>query len=188
MKQRVTRYLAVILAFAMIVTALPASAVYAADGDAQGGLSTAVLACAKFVRAGAESLKEGTDGAKAYLVGTGNYNDTGNEKAAARVEGQTAKGAVNLGGTRVAAMGFDLQSQNVSGNDPQEFQANLISRAELEITIFDGNDTLKEGKETKAAVFQVAADKFDGLANDLTANAPGATFPAKDGYAKDQTV
>ncbi len=193
MKKNVKQYLAAFLAAAMVVTALPSSAVRAAgEGDAAaGGTETVAVTselpvtmeqpCVKFVRAGAESVKTGTDGGKAHLIGTNEKSATGSAKAAAFVDGETGKGDQNVGSARVAAMAFDLPEKS-------NIESGAQLSAQLEITIFDGNDRLSNGTETKAAIFQVAADKFNGMADDLTSNAPGATFPAKDGYAKDKTV
>ena len=89
MKKNVKQYLAAFLAAAMVVTALPSSAVRAAgEGDAAaGGTETVAVTselpvtmeqpCVKFVRAGAESVKTGTDGGKAHLIGTNEKSATG---------------------------------------------------------------------------------------------------------------
>ncbi len=180
MKQYIKRYLAVIMAVAMVVSLLPASMAEAAGGTARAAGTTSTINCSKFVRAGAESKQTGTDNAEAYLVGTANNNATGDQTAAAGVLNETYKGGtVNVGSSRVAAMGFEL---------PTNMDPELVLEATVTITVSDGNDTLKAGKESKAAIFQVDSSKYAELATDGATNAPGATFPAKDGYTKDKTV
>ncbi len=189
MKQYVKRCLAFVLSFAMTATMLPSSPVQAAGEEQQAIGTTQTINCGKFVRAGAFSGKPENKEATAasILIGTKNTNAAGNQEAAAYVNQETATASKNIGGNRVAAMAFELPAKKVSdsegGIDPD-----LISHAEAVVTIFDGNDQLQGGVQTKAAIFQVDAAKYAGLADDTAANAPGATFPAKDGYAKDKTV
>ncbi len=180
MRHQVRRCLAAFVAIAMAFTMFPASFVQAAEpGEGASVEITQDINSSKYVIAGSESKKVGTDGCNSYLVGTNASSAEGTEKAAASVEGETTKGNKLIGSARVAAMAFDL---------PQGMDAATVSKATVTVTIFDGNDQLDGGAETKAALFQVAADKYEGLANDTAQNAPGATFPAKDGYAKGKTV
>lgn len=200
MKRNVKQYLAALLTAAMVVTALPLSVVKAAGGGdvAAGGTAEMTLdgpvtveeSCVKFVKAGTVGTRDDdTDSVKSVLVGTNNYNSDGNEKAAARIDGVTAKGTTNLGSTRVAAMAFELPEKAASGDSPAAVDPDLIVHAEVAITVFDGNQNLNNGVETKAAVFQVDASKFDGLADDTAENATGTTFPAKDNkYGKENTI
>ena len=178
MKQCMKRYLALILTFAMVFTMLPSTLVRAEGEGGTVGVTQTVKA-SKFVVAGSEGIKDGTNGAKSYLIGTSEITETGNEKAAAYVADETGKGRNQVGSCRVAGLGFAL---------PQGLDAESIANASVEITIFDGNDVLNSGMETKAGLFRVAADKYEGLQSDNTSNAPGATFPALDGYTKDKTV
>lgn len=187
MKQYLKRYLAMILTFAMVITMVPTSVAYAAgEGEAAG--NTTQIECSKFVRAGSIGEKTGTDNKKATLIGTDAPTTEGSEKAAARVEGETAISVNNVGSTRVAGMGFELPGKKTT-DDQGGIEPELISRAELTITVYDGNDTANSGKKTKAAIFQVDSEKYAGMQDDTAvANAPGATFPAKNGYTKDKTV
>ncbi len=180
MKHQVRRYLAALLAVAMVFTMFPASAAQAAEArDAASVEVTKGISSSKYVTAGSKSAKEGTDGIESLLVGTNEKTAEGTVKAAAFVDGETGKGDQNVGSARVAAMAFAL---------PQ-IDAAKVSRATVEITIFDGNYRLSNGTETKAALFQVAADKYEGMKDDNAQDAPGATFPAKDDdYSKDKTV
>ena len=178
MKQCMKRYLALILTFAMVFTMLPSTLVRAEGEGGTVGVTQTVKA-SKFVVAGSEGIKDGTNGAKSYLIGTSEITETGNEKAAAYVADETGKGRNQVGSCRVAGLGFAL---------PQGLDAESIANASVEITIFDGNDVLNNGMETKAGLFRVAAEKYEGLQSDNTSNAPGATFPALDGYTKDKTV
>jgi len=178
MKHQVKRYLAALLAFVMVFTMFPASIAQAAGTEETSLEVTKAYRCSKYALAGSESKIVGTGGAESFLVGTNESTTEGTEKAAAFVDGETGKGNQNVGSARVAAMAFEL---------PQ-LDAAKVSKATVTITIFDGNDRLSNGTETKAALFQVAAGQYDKLATDPAQNAPGATFPAKGGYAKDQTV
>lgn len=185
MKQYAKRCLAWVLSIAMAVTVLPAASVQA-EGETIG--TTQTINCGKFVRAGSTSEKKGTENKIATLIGTSAVTNEGSNKAAAYVADETAKGSVMIGSTRVAAMGFQLPKKKTT-DDQGGIDPELISHAEVTITIFDGNDTLKQGKETKAAIFQVDADKYNGLKDDTAKDAPGSTFPAKgEIYTKDKTV
>ncbi len=187
-KKLAKQCMAAFLSFTMMFSVFPTSAVNAAgEGETTVG-TTETIACSKFVQAGINGDKTGTGEKKAAMIGTNELTTTGSEKAAARVEGETAIGQNNVGSTRVAAMGFELPKNKVSdseaGIDPE-----LISSAELTLTVYDGNDTANGGKKTKAAIFQVDSDKYAQLASDETADAPGSTFPAKNNdYSKDKTV
>lgn len=187
-KKLAKQCMAAFLSFTMMFSVFPTSAVNAAgEGETTVG-TTQTIACSKFVQAGINGDKTGTGEKKAAMIGTKELTTTGSEKAAARVEGETAYGSNNVLSTRVAAMGFVLPKNKISdseaGIDPEQ-----ISRAELTITVQDGNNTLSDGKKTKAAIFQVDSEKYAQLASDETENAPGSTFLAKDNdYSKDKTV
>lgn len=188
-KKLAKQCMAAFLSFTMMFSVFPTSAVNAAgEGETTVG-TTQTIACSKFVQAGKNGDATGTGGKKAAMIGTSALTTTGSEKAAARVEGETAYGSNTVLSTRVAAMGFELPKNKVSdseaGIDPE-----LISSAELTITVKDGNDTVKEGKKTKAAIFQVDSAQYDQLeSDDQTENAPGSTFLAKNNdYSKDKTV
>lgn len=188
-KKLAKQCMAAFLSFTMMFSVFPTSAVNAAgEGETRVG-STQTIECSKFVQAGKNGDATGTGGKKAAMIGTSALTTTGSEKAAARVEGETAYGSNTVLSTRVAAMGFELPKNKVSdseaGIDPE-----LISSAELTITVKDGNDTVKEGKKTKAAIFQVDSAQYDQLeSDDQTENAPGSTFLAKNNdYSKDKTV
>ncbi len=178
MKQYVKRCLAFLLSFAVAVTMLPASPVFAADGERALG-ATQTIDCGKFVRAGSIDQVDGLDGKKATFIAVAGdkMSATGNEAGAAG-DSETGNGGSGLGSSRVAAMGFELPG----GIDPQ-----FISHAELAITVNKCHTHLGSGS-TKAAIFQVASTQYDAMADDTAGNAPGSTFPAKDGYAKDKTI
>ena len=138
-KKLAKQCMAAFLSFTMMFSVFPTSAVNAAgEGETTVG-TTQTIACSKFVQAGINGDKTGTGEKKAAMIGTNELTTTGSEKAAARVEGETAIGQNNVGSTRVAAMGFELPKNKVSdseaGIDPE-----LISSAELTLTVYDGKD------------------------------------------------
>ncbi len=187
-KKLAKQCMAAFLSFTMMFSVFPTSAVNAAgEGETTVG-TTQTIACSKFVQAGTNGDKVGTDDKKAVMIGMSVEAGNGDEKAAAYVEGQTAIGKNKVGSNRVAAMGFELPKNKISdseaGIDPE-----LISSAELTLTLCDGNDTLNTDKKTKAAIFQVDSAQYAQLASDETLNAPGSTFLAKNNdYSKDKTV
>lgn len=179
MKQCVKRYLAVILTLAMVFTMIP-STVVRAEGEEGGTVGTVQTVKAdKFVIAGSESGNP-TD---TVLIGTNTTSETGDEKSAAMIGDKTAilgSGDRVIGSSRVGAFSFAL---------PKGIDTELIANATVAITVYDGNGNMRSrNQKTKAALFQVDQEKYAGLATDGTANAPGATFPAKSGYTEDKTV
>ena len=162
MKKYRKRFLAMFLTLAMVFTLLPATGVNATgEGETATG-TTQTIKCTKFVQAGANGDQVGTDGKKAAIIGVNNSTGNGDEKSAARVEGETAIGSTEVGSSRVAAMGFQLPGKKTS-DDQAGIDPELISRAEVTITIWDGNENLGGDKKTKAAIFQVDSAKYEGM-------------------------
>ena len=98
----------------MVFTLLPAAGVNAAVEREFTEIEPLVINCSKFVQAGANGDQTGTDGKKAAIIGVNEGSGNGDEKSAARVEGETAIGNTQVGSSRVAAMGFQLPGKKTS--------------------------------------------------------------------------
>ena len=188
MKKYKKRFLAILLTFAMMFTLFPATGANAAVESEPAVIEPLVIQSSKFVQAGSNGDQVGTNGKKAAMIGVKGVTGDGNEKSAARVEGETAIGNTEVGSSRVAAMGFELPGKKTS-DDQAEIDPDLIDLAEVTITIWDGNENLGGNMKTKAAIFQVESAKYNGMKDEPTTDAPGSTFPAKNNdYSKDKTV
>lgn len=185
-KKLAKQCMAAFLSFTMMFSVFPTSAVNAAgEGETTVGTTTAVE-CSKFVRAGSLDQVDGTNGKKAIMIAVAgdSRNAQGSAEGAAMIAGETGGGGAGLGSTRVAAMGFQLPGKKTT-DDQGGIDPELINHAEVTIVVNKAHGNLGSGN-TKAAIFQVASEKYDGLVDDSTI--AGSSFPAKDGYTKDKTV
>lgn len=183
MKQYIKRYLAVIMAVAMVVSLLPASMAEAAGGTARAAGTTESVPCSKFVVSGKQSGNP-TD---SYVIATNANGSNGTATEAAYIQGETAnKKEGALGAARVGGIAFAVPQdylQETGAKDPD-----LIVNATVTINVPSVNGNMGDDKETKAGLFLVDASKYDTMASEEANNA-APTYPAVDGnYSKAATV
>ena len=178
MRQFMKRALAGVMSLAMAVTMLPSPVA----GVAKAAASTETITCSKFVVSGAQGDSKGLTIATSLRAEENSGN--GSKHYAAYVKDVT--GTVNstspLGSTRVGGIAFTL-SDTVKNLNPD-----LVKNATVTIEV-NGTHTgnLKDGR-TKAALFSVAADKYDVMVSDTAVNEE-TTYPAvDDDYSREATV
>lgn len=176
MKQYIKRYLAVIMAVAMVVSLLPASMAEAAGGTARA--AGTVILCDKFVVSGGQSGNP-TD---SYVIATNANGTNGTATEAAYVQGETASSAEgNLGSSRVGGIAFALP-QELSGKQ------DLIANATVTINVPDVNQNMGTKLQTKAGLFRVDVSKYGDMVSDAGQNAAPSYPAVNDDYSKAATV
>lgn len=176
MKQYIKRYLAVIMAAAMVVSLLPSSVAEAAGGTAR--TAGTVIPCDKFVVSGGQSGNP-TD---SYVIATNSGGSNGSATEAAYVKGETASNAEgNLGSSRVGGIAFALP-QALSG------QQDSIANATVTINVPDVNQNMGTNLQTKAGLFRVDASKYTDMVSDSGQNAAPSYPAVNDDYSKAATV
>ena len=173
MREKLKKYIAAILSFAMVLTLLPAPVVKAEEA-ATAGITT--IPVNKFVVSGGQGYT-GT-----YLIATNEHGSASGSNVTAAFE-QDVTGtemAGGLGSARVGGLAFALPTDG-------SIDASSIAEVTLTMNVTGTNENLG-ARKTKAGLFLVDSSCYDKMVTDEKDNA-ATTYPAvNQDYSKAATI